>query len=48
MVEWIHKICGLAREEGRVPRDWTKAIIIPVYKGKGSRNEFGELWRYVF
>ncbi len=40
VVEWMHKICGLAWEKGRVPRDWTKAIIIPVYeyKGKGSRN----------
>ncbi len=41
VLEWMHKICGLAREEGRVPRDWTKAIIISVYKGKCSRNECG-------
>ena len=27
--------------EGRVPSDWTKAIIVPVYKGKGSRSECG-------
>ncbi len=26
---------------GRVPEDWTKAIIIPVYKGKGRRGECG-------
>ena len=41
VIEWMHKICGMAWEEGRVPGDWTKAIIVPVYKGKGSRNECG-------
>ncbi len=24
-----------------VPADWTKAIIVPVYKGKGRRGECG-------
>jgi len=41
VIEWMHKICDLAWKEGRVPSDWTKAIIVPVYKGKGSRNECG-------
>ncbi len=41
VVEWMHKICGLAWEEGRVLRDWTKAIIIPVYRRKSNRNECG-------
>ncbi len=26
-------------EEGEVPGDWKKAIIVPLYKGKGSRSE---------
>ncbi len=24
-----------------MPADWTKAIIVPVYKGKGRRGEYG-------
>ncbi len=41
LIEWMLRICVMAWEEGRVPGDWTKAIIVPVYKGKGSRNECG-------
>ncbi len=26
---------------GVVPEDWTKAIIVPVYKGKGRRGDCG-------
>ncbi len=26
---------------GVVPADWTKAIIVPVYKGKGRRGDCG-------
>ncbi len=25
--------------KGEVPDDWKKAIIVPLYKGKGSRSE---------
>ncbi len=32
-------ICERAWKEGEVPDDWKKAIIIPLYKGKGSRSE---------
>ena len=41
VVEWMHRICQLAWEEERVPGDWTEAVIIPIYKGKGDRNECG-------
>ncbi len=34
------KICQVAWEGG-MPADWTKAIIVPVYKGKGRRGECG-------
>ncbi len=34
------KICQVAWEGG-VPADWTKAIIVPIYKGKGRRGEGG-------
>ncbi len=35
------KICQVAWEGG--PADWTKAIIVPVYKGKGRRGECGSI-----
>ena len=41
VIEWMHRICQMAWEEEKVPDDWTKAVIIPVYKGKGERNECG-------
>ena len=39
VVEWMHWICCLAWEQGVVPEEWVQAIIIPIYKGKGCRNE---------
>ncbi len=27
-------------EKGEVPDDWKKAIVVPLYKGKGSRSEW--------
>ncbi len=32
-------ICNLAWEQSEVPEDWRKAIIVPLYKGKGNREE---------
>ena len=37
----MHLICSLAWKKGIVPDDWIKAIIIPIYKGKGDRKECG-------
>ncbi len=39
VVEWILVICESAWKEGKVPDDWKKVIIVPLYKGKGSRSE---------
>ena len=39
IIEWMHKTCGSALEEGKLPKVWPKAIIIQVYKGKGSKSE---------
>ncbi len=41
VTKWMVKICQVAWEGVVVPADWTKAIIVPVYKGKGSRGECG-------
>ena len=29
----------MAFESGAVPEDWRSAMIVPLYKGKGERNE---------
>ncbi len=39
VVDWIVWMCNLVWEQSKVPKDWRKAIIIPVYKGKGKREE---------
>ncbi len=45
--EWMLLICEQAREKGEVPDDWKKAIIEPLYKGKGSRSECSSL-RFIY
>ncbi len=40
VVDWMMWICSLAWEQNEVPEDWRKAIIVPLYKGKGNREEF--------
>ena len=37
-VQWLHRIIQKAWEEGKIPEDWNKAIIVPIYK-KGNRME---------
>ncbi len=42
VIKWMVKICQMAWEGG-VPADWIKAIIVPVYKGKGRRGSVGAI-----
>ncbi len=39
VVDWMMLICNLAWEQSKVPEDWRKAIVVPLYKGKGNREE---------
>ena len=39
VVDWIWRICNMAFENGVVPEDWRYAVIVPLYKDKGQRNE---------
>ncbi len=41
VTKWMVKICQVAWDGGVGPADWTKAIIAPVYKGKGRRGDCG-------
>ena len=38
MIDILVRICQMAWEVGRVPEDWTLAVIVPLYKGKGCRD----------
>ncbi len=39
VVDWMMWICNLAWKQSKVPEDWRKAIVVPLYKGKGNREE---------
>ncbi len=43
VIDWMVWICNLAWEQGKVPEDWRRAIIVPLYKGKGNREECKKL-----
>ena len=40
VVEWIWRLCNMAFKSGVVHEDWRSAVIVPLYKGKGERNEY--------
>ena len=39
VVNWIWRLCNMAFENGFGPENWRSAVIDPLYKGKGGRNE---------
>ncbi len=39
VVDWMVWICNLVWEQSKVPEGWRKAIIVPLYKGKGNKDE---------
>ena len=41
VVDWIWKMCKLAWQKGRVPEDFQSGIIVPLYKGTGEREIWG-------
>jgi len=41
MITWLQDIFNSAWKQGRIPEDWGKAIICPVFKNKGDRAECG-------
>ena len=38
IINILMRICQTAWELGRVPHDWTLAVIVPLYKGKGCKE----------
>ena len=39
VVEWLTRVCKVCLDEGRVPKEWVRGIIVPLYKGKGDRGD---------
>ena len=39
VVDWIWRLCNMAFESTVVSEDWRSGVIVPLYKGKGERNE---------
>ncbi len=39
VVDWMVWICNLTWEQSKMLKDWRKAITVPLYKGKGNRDE---------
>ena len=44
VVFWLTQIFKGIWVSGCVPDDWRKGIILPFYKGKGSRQECKRQW----
>ncbi|MBJ5491528.1 hypothetical protein JGG48_23600 [Salmonella enterica subsp. enterica serovar Derby] len=40
-VQWLTDLSNRIIDEGRIPGDWEKSVIIPIYKGKGDPLECG-------
>src|SRR5678815_3019926 len=38
VIDWIWKLCNKSIMEGIVSRDWRRAVIVPLYKGKGDKG----------
>jgi hypothetical protein len=41
LMEWVLRLFKVCWKEGTVPEEWKKAIIIPLYKGKGEKSACG-------
>ena len=39
LLDWLRRVFNVSILEQKVPNDWMSAIIAPIFKGKGDRNE---------
>ena len=40
-VEWLTELCNRVIRERKIPEDWKKSEIVPIFKGKGDPLECG-------
>ena len=38
-IEWLHRVVVATWRGEEAPRDWQDGIVVPLYKGKGSRQQ---------
>lgn len=36
MAQWLHRVVVAVWVSGKAPLDWKRALIVPLFKGKGS------------
>jgi hypothetical protein len=39
--KWVTDVCNLVVKEGKIPEDWSRSLMMNVYKGKGDALECG-------
>ena len=39
LFEWLREVCNVCILKGKVPKDWMRAIIVPIYKGKDDKSK---------
>ena len=39
LLEWLKKVCNVCVLEEKVPDNWMRAIIVPIYKGESDRSK---------
>ena len=39
LLEWLRKVSNVCVFEKKVPNNWMRAIIVPIYKDKGDRTK---------
>ena len=39
LLEWLRRVCNIGAIEGKVPNDWMRVIIVPIYKSNRDRGD---------
>ena len=39
LLECLTRVCKVCVSEEKVPNDWVRTIVVPLYQGKGNRND---------
>ena len=39
LLEWLRIVCNVCVLKEKVPNDWIRGTIVPLYKGNGNRSK---------